>query len=71
MIYVYIRISTDKQILENHKFEIENFCKNNNMQIDDRIEETITGKQSYNKCLSGKLLKKVGTGDYSIYSELS
>ena len=71
MIYGYIRVSTDKQTLENQKFEIENFCKKNNMQIDDWIEETITGKKSYNKRLLGKLLKKVGAGDYIICSELS
>ena len=71
MIYGYIRVSTDKQTLENQKFEIENFCKKNNMPIDDWIEETITGKQFYNKRLLGKLLKKVGAGDYIICSELS
>ena len=33
MIYGYIRVSTDPQNCENQKFEIENYCKNNNLKI--------------------------------------
>ena len=28
MIYGYIRVSSDKQTVENQRFEINNFCKN-------------------------------------------
>lgn len=34
MIYGYIRVSTDKQTLENQEFEIKNFCERENIQID-------------------------------------
>jgi len=71
MIYGYIRVSTDKQTLENQKFEIENFCKKQNLEINGWIEETISGTKSYNKRQLGKLLKKVKAGDYIICSELS
>lgn len=71
MIYGYIRVSTDKQTLENQKFEIENFCKRQNLEINGWIEETISGTKSYNKRQLGKLLKKVKAGDYIICSELS
>jgi len=71
MIYGYIRVSTDKQTLENQKFEIENFCKRQNLKINGWIEETISGTKSYNKRQLGKLLKKVKAGDYIICSELS
>jgi DNA invertase Pin-like site-specific DNA recombinase len=27
MIYGYIRVSTDKQTVENQRFEIENYCQ--------------------------------------------
>ncbi len=27
MIYGYIRVSTDRQTVENQRFEIDNFCK--------------------------------------------
>ena len=31
MIIAYVRVSTDKQTVENQRFEIENFCKNKNI----------------------------------------
>ena len=71
MIYGYIRVSTDKQTLENQKFEIDKFCQKQNLKIDGWIEETISGTKSYNKRQLGKLLKKVKAGDYIICSELS
>ncbi len=37
MVYGYIRVSTDKQTVENQKFEINNFCKNNNLKISSWI----------------------------------
>ena len=43
MIYGYIRVSSDKQTVENQRFEIERFCKVNNLHIDGWIEETISG----------------------------
>jgi len=57
MIYGYIRVSSDKQTVENQRFEINNFCELNKMVIDGWIEETISGTKSYNKRELGKLLK--------------
>ena len=37
MIYGYIRVSSDKQTVENQRFEINNFCKRNNLSIDGCI----------------------------------
>lgn len=37
MIYGYLRVSTDKQTLENQKFEINNFCENENIKAELRI----------------------------------
>lgn len=33
MIYGYIRVSTDKQTVENQRFEIENYCKERNLIV--------------------------------------
>ena len=71
MIYGYIRVSSDKQTVENQRFEIERFCKVNNLQIDGWIEETISGTKAYNKRQLGVLLKKVEKEDVIICSELS
>ena len=43
MIYGYIRVSSDKQTVENQRFEINNFCERENLKIDGWIEETISG----------------------------
>ena len=71
MIYGYIRVSSDKQTVENQRFEIRNFCQYQNLKIDDWIEETISGTKSYDKRQLGKLLKKVNKDDIIICSELS
>ncbi|MGM9826286.1 MAG: master DNA invertase Mpi family serine-type recombinase [Paludibacteraceae bacterium] len=71
MIYGYIRVSSDKQTVENQRFEIEKFCTGNNLHIDGWIEETISGTKSYNKRQLGGLLKKVVKDDVIICSELS
>lgn len=47
MIYGYIRVSSDKQTVENQRFEINNFCKKQNLTINDWIEETISGTKNY------------------------
>lgn len=71
MVYGYIRVSTDKQTVENQKFEINNFCKNNNLTIASWIEETISGTKSVNERKLGVLLKKVKKDDIIICAELS
>ena len=71
MIYGYIRVSSDKQTVENQRFEINNFCKRNNLSIDGWIEETISGTKAYNKRELGKLLKRVNKDDLIICAELS
>lgn len=43
MIYGYIRVSTDKQTVENQRFEILRFCKKNSLEVGAWIEETISG----------------------------
>ena len=71
MIYGYIRVSSDKQTVENQRFEIDNFCKRNKLVIDGWIEETISGTKAYNKRELGKLLKRVQKDDLIICAELS
>jgi DNA invertase Pin-like site-specific DNA recombinase len=71
MIYGYIRVSSDKQTVENQRFEINNFCEKKNLIIDGWIEETISGTKSYDKRELGKLLKKVKKDDLIICAELS
>lgn len=71
MIYGYIRVSSDKQTVENQRFEINNFCNKQEINIDGWIEETISGTRAYNKRQLGQLLNKVKKDDIIICSELS
>ena len=71
MIYGYIRISTDKQTIENQRFEITKFCTEKNLQVDKWISETISGTKEVDKRRLGKLLKGVRPGDIIICSEIS
>jgi DNA invertase Pin-like site-specific DNA recombinase len=71
MIYAYIRVSSDKQTIENQRFEIINFCKKSVIEIDFWIDETISGTQKLEKRELGKLLKKMKRDDILICSELS
>ena len=71
MIYGYIRVSSDKQTVENQRFEVTNFCRRNNLTIDGWIEETISGTKSYSKRALGTLLRRVNKDDLIICTELS
>lgn len=71
MIYGYIRVSCDKQSVENQRFEINQFCKKQNLQIDGWIEEVISGTKNYSKRQLGQLLKRIKKDDLIICAELS
>lgn len=71
MNYGYIRVSSDRQTVENQRFEIVQFCDRQQLPMDGWIEETVSGTRSYNQRRLGKLLRQVKKGDLIICSELS
>lgn len=71
MVYGYIRVSSDKQTVENQRFEINRFCEFQHMAVQGWIEETISGTKSYDKRQLGILLRKIRKNDIIICSELS
>lgn len=71
MIYGYIRVSTDKQTVENQRYEINQFCKKNVLVIDKWFEETISGSKKVEDRKLGKLLKRMRKEDILVCSELS
>jgi len=71
MNFGYIRVSSDKQTVENQRYEICKFAQKQNIVINNWIEETISGTKNYDKRALGKLLKEVGKDDLIICSELS
>ena len=71
MIYGYIRVSSDKQTVENQRFEIVRFCEQKSLTVNGWIEETISGTKAPDKRQLGKLLKKAKEGDTIVCTELS
>ena len=71
MIYGYIRVSTDKQTVENQRYEINRFMKKTGKKVDKWIEETISGTVKPENRDLGKLLKDAKKNDVIICSELS
>jgi DNA invertase Pin-like site-specific DNA recombinase len=71
MIYGYIRVSTDRQTVDNQRFEIERFCTKNGLTVEQWIEETISGTKLPEKRLLGSLLSEVEKDDLIVCSELS
>jgi DNA invertase Pin-like site-specific DNA recombinase len=71
MVYGYVRVSTEKQTVENQRFEIENFCEKEKLKLGAWVEETISGTKKVEDRQLGELLKTLTKGDVVICSELS
>jgi len=71
MIYAYIRVSTDKQTVENQRFEINRYCENKHITKIDYVEETVSTRKELKERKFSKFLKKMKKGDVLLCSELS
>lgn len=73
MLYGYVRVSTDKQTVENQKLSIANYIKKKerNNTIIERVAETESGTKSYKQRKLGELLEQLHEGDILLISELS
>lgn len=71
MIYAYIRVSTDKQSVENQRFEILKFADNKKIIINEWIEETVSTKKKYEKRKLSELILDMKKNDVLVISELS
>lgn len=71
MVYGYIRVSTDKQTVENQRFEINEYCNKQGLKVDAWIEETVSGTKSYSSRTLGQVIKQLGKDDLLVCSEIS
>ncbi|WP_069659380.1 master DNA invertase Mpi family serine-type recombinase [Arcticibacter eurypsychrophilus] len=71
MIYAYIRVSTDKQTVENQRFEILKYSSSKRIHVDEWIEETVSGNKRSEDRKLGKVLTDLKKNDILIVSELS
>ncbi|MEL3908800.1 MAG: master DNA invertase Mpi family serine-type recombinase [Treponemataceae bacterium] len=71
MVYAYLRVSTEKQTVENQRFEICNWAKEKQITIDEFVEEVMSGGISIGHRKLGVLSEQLQTDDVLIVSELS
>ena len=71
MNYGYIRVSSEKQTVENQRYEIMQYCKRKGLVIDRWIEESVSGARHPNVRKLGKILHKINKGDIIYVTELS
>lgn len=71
MVYGYIRVSTDRQTVENQRFELTRFAKSQGMKIDKWVEESISGTVPWKKRALGSLIHHMRPDDILLCSELS
>ena len=69
--YAYIRVSTDKQTLENQKHKILEFAFNKKIQIEDFIEVEVSSRKNQKERLIEDLFLKLKENDTLIVTELS
>lgn len=71
MIYAYIRVSTEKQTIENQRYEIIQFAATKKFIINKWFEETISSSKKMEERTFNTVLKKLRSNDILIISEIS
>ena len=71
MIYAYLRVSTDRQTVENQRYEILKYADTKKLSIDQWVEETASGVKSVKDRKVGELLTRMEKNDIFLVSELS
>jgi len=69
--YAYIRVSTDKQDLENQRYAILEFANKKKLGNVEFIEEAVSGKVSWKNRKLKDLIDNLKTGDNLIVAEMS
>lgn len=71
MVTAYVRVSTEKQDLDNQKKEIVRYANSKNIKIDNWVEEIISGSVSRKNRQLEELLSTLRSGDTLIITEVS
>lgn len=71
MVVAYMRVSTDKQSLDNQRNEIARFSDSKNLHVDKWVMEIASGKKTGKNRKLGALLHRMKRGDTLIVTELS
>jgi len=71
MNYAYLRVSTDNQDAENQKLGIIEYAAARNIQIDEFVEDVVSGTKDWQKRALGNIIESAKTGDVLIFAEVS
>lgn len=71
MIIGYLRVSTEKQHVENQMEEICRYVEANKLSVDKWVTEVVSGKREVKRRKLGRLLKSMKRGDTLIVTEVS
>ena len=70
-VVAYLRVSTERQVLENQREEIIRFAERNGMSIDKWYTETVSGSVSSKERKLSGVLDRMRPGDSLIVTEIS
>ena len=71
MVFAYARVSTDRQEARNQRFGMAERAKKAGIEIDEYVEEVVTGTMSWKERRLGEMLAKMRCGDTLLVSEVS
>lgn len=69
--YAYIRVSTDRQDLDNQRHGVIEYAKANGLEPLTFFDDTVTGKKNWRDRDLGKLLDQAKKGDVLLVAEIS
>ena len=67
----YIRVSTDRQTVDNQRLAILDYCHRNKFQVDDWIDVNMSSRRTPAQRRIDELLERLKEGDCLIVAELS
>jgi putative DNA-invertase from lambdoid prophage Rac len=70
-VIAYIRVSTDRQDVNNQRLEILDYARRNDFKVDDFIEIEVSSRKSQKDRRIEELMEKLAPADTLIVSELS
>ena len=69
--FAYIRVSTDKQDLDNQRHGVISYAQKNQLEPLTFIDDTASGKKSWKDRDLGKLIEQAKAGDVLLVAEIS
>jgi len=69
--YAYIRVSTDRQDLDNQRHGVIEYAKQHGLEPLTFFDDTVTGKKNWRERDLGKLLDQAKKGDVLLVAEIS